>query len=304
MSGSWAPRTRLNGRDHAASCPLSTSPIAENQGARGTEQPRGKQDSDGTATRKTTRASTKNDEPHSPRPSQGVVHRPRRPFRYPAGCRSSPGALPAQGSREGRTPPTLYSKAHALGDLGADIRPQTTPWRAPSPLSMGICTYQEKWTARCHPLSVLPPGFLRADSIAVVHDQVKGETLRDKVIEAVLMNRSRLQPTCCHAPHTPTPLNLTSGVITRRSGFVLSLCQKSYIHARRPSLSSSVVGKGSIDYVRRAIHLNHGDEHAAVELLFEWCHSRKEVLETFVSDDEIKKRVKRAVRKVRRELAG
>lgn len=42
--------------------------------------------------------------------------------------------------------------------------------------------------------------------------------MRDKVIEAVLMNRSRLQPACCHAPHTPTPLNLTSGVITRRSG--------------------------------------------------------------------------------------
>ena len=127
--------------------------------------------------------------------------------------------------------------------------------------------------------------------------------MRDKVMESVLMNRSRLQPVLPR-PHTPTPLNLTPGLITRRSGFVLSLCQKSYIHARRPSLSSSLVGKGSIDYVRRAIHLNHGDERAAAELLFEWCHSRKEVLETFVSDDEIKKRVKRAVRKVRRELAG
>src|SRR5438552_13318110 len=51
MSGSWAPRTGLNGRDHAASCPLSTSPIAENQSARGTEQPRGKQDGEGPARR-------------------------------------------------------------------------------------------------------------------------------------------------------------------------------------------------------------------------------------------------------------
>ena len=178
MSGSWAPRTRLNGRDHAASCPLSTSPIAENQGARGTEQPRGKHDGEGPARRnrdeEDDQREHKKRRTQSARPSQGVVHRPRRPFRYPAGCRSSPGALPAQGSREERTPPTLYSKAHVLGDLGADIRPQTTPWRAPSPLSMGICTYQEKWTARCQPISVLPPGFLRADSIAVrLHDQVK-----------------------------------------------------------------------------------------------------------------------------------
>ena len=80
------------------------------------------------------------------------------------------------------------------------------------------------------------------------------------------MNRSRLQPTCCHAPHTPTPLNLTSGLITRRSGFVLSLCQKSYIHARSRVLSSSLVAQGSIDYVRRALHLNNGNEAATVEL--------------------------------------
>ena len=225
------------------------------------------------------------------------------PSRHPAGCRSSPGELPPQGPREGRTPPTLYSKAHALGDLGADIRPQTTlacaiptvdgnlhlSRKVDGSLSSSLRTATRVPSRRLHRRSTRPG---------------KGETLRDKVIEAVLMNRSRLQPACCHAPHTPIPLNLTSGLITRRSGFVLSLCQKSYIHARRPSLSSSLVGKGSIDYVRRAIHLNHGDERAAAELLFEWCHSRKEVLETFVSDDEIKKRVKRAVRKVRRELAG
>ena len=130
MSGSWAPRTRLNGRDHAASCRLSTSPIAENQSARGTEQPRGKQDGEGPARRnrdeEDDQREHKKRRTQSARPSQGVVHRPRRPFRYPAGCRSSPGELPPQGPREGRTPPTLYSKAHALGDLGADIRPQTT----------------------------------------------------------------------------------------------------------------------------------------------------------------------------------
>ncbi len=62
------------------------------------------------------------------------------------------------------------------------------------------------------------------------------------------------------------------------------------------------MAQGSIDYVRRALHLNNGNEAATVELLVEWCHSRAEVLGSFVSDDEIKKRVKKAVRKVRREL--
>jgi len=63
------------------------------------------------------------------------------------------------------------------------------------------------------------------------------------------------------------------------------------------------VGQGSIDYVRRALHLNKGDERAAVELLLEWCHSRAEVLQAFISDDEIKKRVKKAVRKGKRDSA-
>jgi hypothetical protein len=63
------------------------------------------------------------------------------------------------------------------------------------------------------------------------------------------------------------------------------------------------VGQASIDYVRRALHLNKGDERAAVELILEWCHSRVEVLESFISDDEIEKRVKKAVRKGKRDLA-
>ena len=69
------------------------------------------------------------------------------------------------------------------------------------------------------------------------------------------------------------------------------------------NLRCTLVGRGSIDYVRRAIHLNKGDERAAVELLLEWCHSRADVLESFISDEEIKKRVRKAVRKGKRDLA-
>jgi hypothetical protein len=54
-----------------------------------------------------------------------------------------------------------------------------------------------------------------------------------------------------------------------------------------------------IDYAARALHLNRGDERAAVELILEWCHSRSEVLAAFITDDELKKRVKRAVRKAK-----
>ena len=63
------------------------------------------------------------------------------------------------------------------------------------------------------------------------------------------------------------------------------------------------MAQGSIDYVRRALHLNNGNEAATVELLVEWCHSRAEVLQAFISDDEIKKRVKKAVRKGKRDSA-
>lgn len=59
--------------------------------------------------------------------------------------------------------------------------------------------------------------------------------------------------------------------------------------------------QASIDYAARALHLSRGDERAAVELLVEWCHSRAEVLEAFLTHDELEKRVKRAVRKVKRE---
>src|SRR5439155_25663532 len=106
MSGSWAPRTRLNGRDHAASCPLSTSPIVENQGARGTEQPRGKQDGDGTATRKTTSASTKTTNPRARgRPGGSSIGR-----EDPSGTQRGAGAalancLPKDRVRDGRPQP-------------------------------------------------------------------------------------------------------------------------------------------------------------------------------------------------------
>jgi hypothetical protein len=45
--------------------------------------------------------------------------------------------------------------------------------------------------------------------------------------------------------------------------------------------------------------LNRGDERAAVELILEWCHARIEVLEAFITDDELEKRVKRAVRRAK-----
>jgi len=83
----------------------------------------------------------------------------------------------------------------------------------------------------------------------------------------------------------------------------LALCQKSYIQVCATNLRCRLVGQGSIDYVRRALHLNKGDERAAAELLIEWCHSRVEVLGSFISDDEIKKRVEKAVRSGKRDLA-
>ncbi len=57
----------------------------------------------------------------------------------------------------------------------------------------------------------------------------------------------------------------------------------------------------SIDYARRAIHLNKGDESAAVNLLVQWCHTQFEVFDAFIPRDELQKRVKRVVRKAKRE---
>jgi hypothetical protein len=61
------------------------------------------------------------------------------------------------------------------------------------------------------------------------------------------------------------------------------------------------VTRDSIDYAARALHLNRGDERAAVELLVQWCHSRSDVREAFIPFDELQKRVKRAVREIKRE---
>jgi hypothetical protein len=61
----------------------------------------------------------------------------------------------------------------------------------------------------------------------------------------------------------------------------------------------SIVPQDSIDYAARALHLNRGDERAAVELLVGWCHSQSEVLEAFIPHDQLTKRVKRVVRKVK-----
>jgi len=61
------------------------------------------------------------------------------------------------------------------------------------------------------------------------------------------------------------------------------------------------VAQTSIDYARRAIHLNKGDEPAAVELLIEWCHTQVEVLDAFIPRDELQKRVKRVVRKAKQK---
>ena len=61
------------------------------------------------------------------------------------------------------------------------------------------------------------------------------------------------------------------------------------------------VAQASIDYAHRALHLNKGDESAAVELLVQWCHSQSDVLESFIPLDELTKRVRRAVRKAKGE---
>lgn len=66
-------------------------------------------------------------------------------------------------------------------------------------------------------------------------------------------------------------------------------------------LRCGIVTRDSIDYAARALHLNRGDERAAVELLVQWCHSRSDVLEAFIPLDELQKRVKRAVREIKRE---
>jgi hypothetical protein len=60
-----------------------------------------------------------------------------------------------------------------------------------------------------------------------------------------------------------------------------------------------MASQASIDYAARALHLNRGDERAAVELLIQWCHSRTDVLLALVPDDEIEKLVKRVLRKVK-----
>jgi hypothetical protein len=71
--------------------------------------------------------------------------------------------------------------------------------------------------------------------------------------------------------------------------------------AGQPGSKLAPVAQTPIDYARRAIHLNKGDESAAVELLVQWCHSQFEVLDAFIPRDELQKRVKRVVRKAKQE---
>ena len=71
--------------------------------------------------------------------------------------------------------------------------------------------------------------------------------------------------------------------------------------AGQPRFKLAPVAQTSIDYARRAIHLNKGDESEAVNLLVQWCHTQFGVLDAFIPRDELQKRVKRVVRKAKEE---
>jgi hypothetical protein len=62
-----------------------------------------------------------------------------------------------------------------------------------------------------------------------------------------------------------------------------------------------VAAQTSIDYARQALDKTDGNERRAVVLLVQWCRAQSQVLEAFYPRDDLEKRARQAVRKVKRE---